>query len=163
MDAIHDLVQRLSERVAPDEVEIAPDLLDGFLAGERNDPAAAPVLGGFDAGSALSVVLELLGALRANAGAISGLLTLAGTAVATMDKLLDLRDRLRRSRDPAEAVPDDPLRGALDVLDALEKRLTAAGVPADQAPRLGRVTLQTLLERPDDSRRLLAALAAAKG
>lgn len=163
MDAIHDLVQRLSERVAPDEAEIAPDLLDGFLAGERSDAGAAPVLGGFDAGSALSVVLELLGALRANAGAISGLLTLAGTAIATMDKLLDLRDRLAGGRAPAAADPEDSLRGALDVLDALERRLTAAGVPADKAPELGRVTLQTLLERPDDARRLLAALAAAKG
>lgn len=163
MDAIHDLVQRLSQRVAPDEAEIAPDLLDGFLAGERSDPAVAPVLGGFDAGSALSIVLELLGALRANAAAISGLLALAGTALTTIDKLLDLRDRLGRGRAPADAAPDDPLRGALDILDALEKRLTAAGVPAERAPELGRVTLQTLLERPDDSRRLLAALAAAKG
>lgn len=83
--------------------------------------------------------------------------------MSTIDKVLDLRDRLRRGRAPAEAAPDDPLRGALDILDALEKRLTAAGVPADRAPELGRVTLQTLLERPDDSRRLLAALAAAKG
>lgn len=163
MDAIHELVQRLSQRVAPDEVEIAPDLLDGFLEGQRNAVAAEPVLGGFDAGSAFRLVLELLGALRAHAGAITGLIGIASSAVAVADKLLDLRERLAGTRAPAAPAADDRLRGVIEVLGAMEARLVAAGVPAEQAPEIGRTALLTLLEHPESARQLLTALVTAKG
>ena len=160
MDAAHALVQRLAERIADDEVEIAPDLLDGYLAGERNDPAAAePVLGGFDVASGYSIILAVLDGLRANADLISTVLGVGSAATGLLVNVISIRTALARK--PAGA-PDEAARTLLSALDSIERRLSASGVPAEKAPEIGRAALLTLLERPDDARRLLDSLATAR-
>ena len=163
MDAAHDLVQRLAERIAADEAEIAPDLLDGYLAGERNDPSGGePVLGGFDVGSSFSLVLAALDALRSNAELITTLLGLGSAAAGLVVNVLTIRTSWNKPK-AAAAAPAEAAKSLLQALDAIERQLAQSGVPADQATEIGRTALLTLLERPDDARRLLDSLAAARG
>jgi hypothetical protein len=154
MDDVEILVTQIAERVAPDEVDLAPELLAASVAGRPLEDRAGVAHGAFDAAAAVSMLRIALEAIRDNAILIKPLLEVASGALALAKTWQGMRQR--------EPVPVDEIgRQTLAALDRIEGRLRAQGIDADAARSAARDLVATMLESPDAARALVGRFARA--
>lgn len=163
MDDVRVMAAHLAERVTPDEAEIAPDLLDGLLAGEAVQPAAdeEPVLGGFGGPELVSEFVTLVQAMQPCVQVLASLFLMGSASVTMIVQRLALRDR-KKAPQEAETVklPDGETLGRL--LTSIESNLLRSGVEPERAAEMSRQAVIALLERPGEGARFVDALAGAK-
>ena len=166
--------ERLAARVAPDEIDIAPDVFRAYAAGGSRrralfaPPRADP--GAFGAG--LAVVLPVIAAaLESCATAICDFLAqdAVNTTVATAGLLVALRqlrqgrsagaETAHRSEPPAvEEAPPEVVEGAAASLGALAARLQESVATADRAEAMAAEVLAELARDPAGAAQFLAVL-----
>ena len=155
MDRVEELVTRIAVRVAPDEVDLVPELLAASVAGQPLEDAAGVAHGAFDAAAAVSGVRVALAAVREHADLLKLLLELGSGALALVGSWQGLR------RPPAAPPADEVARQTLTALDRVGGGLRAQGIAPDTARPGARELVATLLESPDAARALLARLGSA--
>jgi hypothetical protein len=148
---------RLAERVAPDEVELAPAMVTAAAEGGPDwrrllDDRARPLHGGVIPELDPGTLLPLLDALRQAAPTLLQGLLISGAATLTIVReWVALRDR----REQRQALPDSARRQLAEVVERLRDRLIHHGMHPDRAANVVDLTLETLCEHPREARALL--------
>lgn len=164
--------ERLAARVAPDEVELAPDVAAAYAAGgvARRDLLAGPRAdpGAFGAGLplVLPLVLDALGQCYEVARAFLADPAVNST-IATGSLLVAVQQQMRgravppRAEEPRPAAAPDGAEAAeraMATLAAVADRLTRHGVDADRAAALAADVVRALAEDPPGATGFLDAL-----
>jgi hypothetical protein len=168
---------RLAEAVAPDEIDLAPAMVDAFVAGGRARrqlfPQSGPLQGGVIAGDVQLVVPTVLVALQAAGPWL--LEALASPAVSNITGaiknglgIIELREKAARHAADArsQTVPGDPTavpHAEADVLlsrivQSMKREFEAMGMDRDQRDALVLRTLSVLFEDPTSAAAFVQAL-----
>ena len=161
-DAVRAMAVRIAERAVPDEIDLAPDLVEELLAGRAAPGQAGPVHGGFGGLEMASELLTLIQAMQPAIASLASLLLMGSASTSILLNRLNLKERKERQQQPQTAATPDG-RTVLELLARIEANLIRAGVAPERAAEMSRETVIALLEKPDEGSRFLDAVAARPG
>jgi hypothetical protein len=159
MDTLDLWALRIAEEVAPDEVDLAPAMVQAFVRGgrDRRDLFRQPresVPGAF--GPELVIVLFplILETIEKVGPALMGFFTTtkdawagANSFIGAINVLLTIGSRTGRKK-TAETLPDNPYGPMKDVITIMSQELESSGVPPEQADAIILRVLRRMLEDP---------------
>ena len=159
MNNIHALAVRIAEKVAPEEVDLAPAIIDAALEGGKQwqdllkpvkEPELGGIFGGLEAGDLAAIVemLRLLGDI------LKKVCSLGSDTLSILVSLLAIRT-WRESKEKLQAIPTEDGDKLQETLESMTQYLTNLGIETDRAEELSRLTMQALVEDIEGSKQLL--------
>lgn len=151
-----DMSLKLAEDAVPDEVDLAPIMVQAFVEGgkEREElfkQEQGSVVGGFSPGGLIALFPWILRALAQHGPSIYKLLTTdVSDLISLLDSILDLGDRIRASQ-KIKSLPDNPYQPLKIVMQTISSELQVSGLPEDQCDLITYRVIRALLESPEDS------------
>ncbi len=167
---LHMAVELVATEVAPDEVDLAADVLDAYMAGgrQRADLFRAPgrstvaAFGGEVVLAMPSVLAALAAAATVVVPVLANLLEPSADAIDCTNKVLEMRRQRRMDREETEEVVREgaPAEAAdlLRLIDAVESTLADQGFAAELRGRVALGCVKAFLARPAEVAELVGAV-----
>jgi hypothetical protein len=184
MDSVSTWSMKIAEEIAPDEVDLAPDIAEAYISGgkDREDlfRQEGTVQGAFGAGVDMALLPNVLDSI-ANIGpsllsffqnsqdALGGGYYFAGTISSTVSTLLVITDHKNREK-KKETLPSENEQLAhfreeyeqfKQVSGSLRKELLDRGLDEDQADLISYRVLKVMLQDPADAAKFTEEVARA--
>jgi len=167
MDALEDVSIRLAERVAPDEVELAPSIAEAAAQGGKEwdnliKPFGGAMHGGILPGAeGVGDIHALMDVVRTCSNILSSFCQIGSASLSIIVSFLALRDRAQRARDVQKLASNE--RELLErSINAIMVELEKRGVVQQRAAELADHTLITLGEKPDVGRDFVERISSGK-
>ena len=145
---------KIAEEVAPEEVDIAPLMVQAFINGghERDDlfrKTNGGTLGAFGVGDVFALTPWILQSIAGAATVIYSLLSsgILDKFLSAIQDLISIHDKLLRKKQ-SESLPDNPFAPLKHVISAISKELEAANIPEDHRDLITYRVLRVLLDDP---------------
>jgi hypothetical protein len=145
MDLISAWAVKIAEEVAPDEIDLAPVMTQGFINGgkEREELFRRPqagVHGAFGPGEGVVLFPWLLQAIAEAGPLLSSILASATGVIATflaaVKDYIEIRGKLKQEKQ-AGSLPDDPYAPLMKVLSTISNVLRSSGIPLSAGIMVG--------------------------
>jgi hypothetical protein len=165
--ALEDMAVRLAERIAPDEVELAPAIAEAALKGGREwqaviSPSSGAMLGGAVPGvESVGDFATILAVLKDCSGILGSFVTMVSTVLTIHLNWLALRDRPTREGEAAQ-LPRHQREAVRSTTEALTSKLEQRGLDSGRADEVVALLMHSFQESPEVAERLLRALGARK-
>jgi hypothetical protein len=169
--AVYDAMLAIAGTVAPDEIDLAPTILDAYLAGGRDRQelfrdAGGPTVAAFGAGEVATFLPGILAALAGVAAAIgpplARLLGPTADALSCANGLVELRKQRdvppAEVRAIAEAQAPSAAPALVEVIEVLDAQLAAEGLDAGRRSEVTLGCVKALLESGSAGPLLVAEL-----
>ncbi len=147
---------KLAEDAVPDEVDLAPIMVQAFVEGgkEREElfkREQGSVVGGFGSGGLIALFPWILKAIAQNGPFLYELLTTdVSDLVSLLNSTLDLRNKISASQ-KIKSLPDNPYQPLKIVMQTVSAELQVSGLPEDQCDLITYRVIRALLENPKNS------------
>jgi hypothetical protein len=154
LKSLNDWAIRLAEVAAPDEVDLAPFIVEAFVeGGERRaklfEQSGGGVAGGIGAGGSAAILAWILQGIVVSAKWLCSILTSEGTSnfLAVIKELLGIVKE-GNPKQKLTSIPDDPYEPLKRTIEIMATELRAHGLPEDQADAITLRVIYSLLEEP---------------
>jgi hypothetical protein len=156
---ISDWATRLAEVAAPEEVDLAPFIVEAYVkGGERRaklfDQSGRGIAGGIGVGGSVSILAWILRGIVVSAQCLYSILSSEGTSnfLAVIKELLGLAKEARPTKKQRLAsMPDDPYKPLKRTIEIMATELRERGLPEDQADAITLQVIYSLLKEPADA------------
>ena len=154
MESINDWAIKIAEVAAPDEIDLAPFIVEAFVEGGKRrakllEQSGRGVAGGIGVGGGEAILAWTLQGIVASAKWLRLILTSEGTSnfLAVIEKLLGFA-KGGNSRQKLTSMPDNPYKPLKLTIEIMSTELRARGLPDDQADAITLQVVYALLEEP---------------
>jgi hypothetical protein len=158
-DLIGSWAFKIASEIAPNEVDLAPEMAAAYLAGgEAREQlymqSESGGLGGFGSGGMQALFPILLNCITAAGSAIVTLLSSPqlDNILTVIKSALEIKDMAERQKKVSKELPEHTYRSLKQTLDAFSTGLKSAGYTQDQCDILTYRFMATLLENPASAR-----------
>lgn len=162
MDHIYASAIRIAEKVVPDEVDLAPAIIDSALAGGRQwkdllQPVQGSELGGVFGGIEGGDLVAVINAIQESTSILANLLSMSSAVLSVIVSFLVIRERneLDQKLETLNEGDADKLKIAIS---STSQHLVELGIKVERADEMSRLTIQALLEDPQNSKKFLVEL-----
>jgi hypothetical protein len=166
MELIEAWSVRIAQAVAPDEIDLAPEMARAFLSGGKDraelfNTSESGSLGGFGAGDVAVIFPIVLKWIVSAGGLLITFLSApeTGTLLTTVESLINIKDKLARQKKVAE-LPQNPYGTLKQVQENFAAGLKATGLEQDQCEILTYRFMQTLLADPKSAQEYIQKIQA---
>lgn len=162
MNNMHELAIKIAQEIAPDEVDLAPAIIDAALKGGKQwdsllKPAKGPELGGVFGGiegGNLPLVIETI---RICSSILASLLSIGAATLSIKISLRSIREKKKNNH--LESQPEEKTEKNIEhALLLMINSLSKFGIQEERAERLSELTVQILLKNEQSSKELIAKL-----
>jgi mannitol-specific phosphotransferase system IIBC component len=165
MDIISTWSTKIVEEVAPDEVDLAPLMVQAFIQGgeERKElfrQAKGGEVGAFGPGDITALFPYVLQGIAVAAPVLYSVLTsgVLEKILSAVKDLLSIHDSLARKKQ-SESFPDNPYAPLKRMVTAFSKKLQSTPIPQDQRDLITYRVLRVLLEEPSSATEFVRKIA----
>lgn len=155
---VEDWAIKIASEVAPNEVDLAPDMTLAFLESEEAraelyTPIHGGALGGFGAGDIQILFPVILNCIAAASTTIVAILCAPQTAtiLTVIKDTLEIKEKFKRDEKVSAELPAQDYQSLRQTLDIFAAGLKAVGYPQDQCDILTYRFMRVLLEKPESA------------
>jgi hypothetical protein len=167
MEFVESWAVKIATVIAPNEVDLAPEMTAAYLAGgEAREQlymkSQGGGLGGFGSGEVQAVFPVLLNSITAAGSAIMSMLCTpeVGIILAVVKSSLEIKTLADRQKKVSEVLPEQTYRSLKVTLDVFTAGLKSSGYSQDECDRKSYQLMMTLLENPDSAQQFVKLLTA---
>lgn len=147
---------RLAEAVAPDEIDLAPFIVEAYIEGGARraklfEQSGRGIAGGIGAGGSAAILAWVLQGIVASAQWLYSILSSEGTSnfLAVIKELLGLaKEANSKQKQRLASMPDNPYEPLKRTIEIMATELRDRGLPGDQADAITLQVIYSLLEEP---------------
>ena len=162
MEDVHEVAVRIAQNTAPDEVDLAPSIVQAMLEGgdqleDLKSRSRGPTLGGFTGGVEVAGDLfQILQCVASCAAILSSVFALKSHRLSIRVQSRTLYEHEQRADETKNSqTPPDTEQTVEAAISSLAHQLQSNGIASDRANEISRLTLAALLENPEASQTLL--------
>lgn len=155
MDDIYKTAVRIAEKVAPDEVDLAPSIIEAIIEGGRKVKTLqrrthGPKLGGFLGSIEGGNLFQVMEALHLCSTILSNLFVMGAATLTIMIHRLNLKDR-KEQKEKLSLSPDSE-KVFQEAIFSVAEQLKSMDIEDEKAERISKLAISALLEDPNSSK-----------
>ncbi len=139
MELIEDWAIKIAAGIAPNEIDLAPEMTVAYLAGGESreqlfTQTTGGGLGGFGSGEIQAIFPVILNCITASGSAIMSVLCApqVGTILAVIKSVLEIKDLVERQKKVSKELPEQTYRSLKQTLYTFSKGLKSVGYTQEQ-------------------------------
>lgn len=156
---------KIAEISAPDEIDLAPFVVEAFIEGGKSrakllNSSGGGVAGGIGLGSSEAILAWILQGIVQSAKWLRLILTSKGTSnfLGVIKELLGIVNQKRNPQEKLNSMPDNPYEPLKRIIEVMPTELKKGGMSDDRAYKTTLKVVCALLENPDSAKLFIKQL-----